>query len=64
LKFADNLKSIRKFLGVTQAELGNTCGLSAQHIAQYEAGNREPTLPNLKKMKKGLGCSYEKLIEG
>ena len=38
MTFGDTLRDLRQQRGMTQKELGNTLGVSAQMIAQYENG--------------------------
>lgn len=56
------LKELREESGETQAEVANYLGLSDQAITYYEAGKREPTLRNLKKLAGHFNVSVDELI--
>jgi len=62
MSLGENLKRLRVERGLNQGQLGDLCGFTGANISHFEVGNREPTLPNLKKLRKGLGCSYDQLL--
>lgn len=47
IKFAENLKQLRKERGVTQAQLAQIVGVSQQCVSQWEHAQIEPTLSYL-----------------
>lgn len=62
MSFGENLKEIRGFLDITQEDLAKKCGISATTLSHFESGQREPSMVNLRKLKNGIGCSYDKLL--
>lgn len=61
-ELSKNLRYMRLTLGLTQEEVGYICGFKKSHISHFETGEREPTLSSLKKLKVGLGCTYDDLL--
>lgn len=60
-------KAIHKFRRekkMTQKELGNALGVSAQMIAQYETGKRNPKFETLAKIAMALDISVFDLVSG
>ena len=57
-----NLKEIRIAKGMTQKELANAIEVTDAAICQYENGQREPNLDNLKKLARVLDCTVDELI--
>lgn len=53
----------RKHLSLTQKELGEKIGVSANTINQYENGVRKPNIIILKKLANVLGCTTDQLLE-
>jgi transcriptional regulator with XRE-family HTH domain len=47
---------------ITQAELNKASGIDTSQIANFEAGNRKPSLDNLKKLCEGLDVSADYLL--
>ena len=63
-QFGKRLKHIRTvWMNIDQEALGKLCGLSSTTISHFETGNRTPSLKNLRKLKKGTGCSYDQLLD-
>lgn len=56
--FADRLAAIRKFRGITPAELARRCGVSASTVGRYENGKMEATLSNIQMLAEALGVSW------
>jgi DNA-binding transcriptional regulator YiaG len=52
MRIADEVKSIRSSLGITQAELGRRLGVTSRAVRFWEAGSREPGGPALIMLKK------------
>ena len=46
----DNIRHLRKDLGLTQKELGDEVGLTQGQISDYERGRRTPSLHSLDKL--------------
>lgn len=57
-----NIKYMRRVLGLTQIELAQMCKVPEQQVAQWESGRRLPSLPNIRKLQKGMGCSWVDLL--
>lgn len=62
-RFAHNMKDIREFLGITQADLAKRAGLTAPAICQIESGEREPSLKTIVKILNALGCTFERIMK-
>ena len=50
MTLGEKLREARANAHITQAQLGNMCGLSQQRIAQYENGYRQPKAETLTKI--------------
>jgi transcriptional regulator with XRE-family HTH domain len=61
-QFSERLKAARVLRDITQKELSNTCGIDASQIANFELGNRNPSLNNLKKLCESLNVSADYLL--
>lgn len=59
----EKIKRIRQHRGMTQKELGDAVGLTANRIAQYEMGYRVPKATLLEKMVEAFNVSRECLLE-
>ena len=57
------LYEARKWLNLTQAELGRHAGLTATSISLYECGHRYPSVDSLKSLASALDISIESLME-
>lgn len=64
LSFATNLLTARKAAGITQAELGERCGLHRTEVSLLERAGREPRLETIVKLAAGLETSVEVLCGG
>jgi transcriptional regulator with XRE-family HTH domain len=53
-EFAENLRNIRKSMGLTQDQLGERAGISAKHLGEIERGNASPSLEVVEKLAHGL----------
>ena len=51
----EEIKSLRKELGLTQKELGDLIGANAESVARWERGERKPLSVFLEKLKKIAG---------
>lgn len=62
--FGNEIKKIRKTKGLSLKEVGRRGGLSHAYLSQIENGKRlNPSHSVLKKLAKGLDCSYLELLE-
>ena len=62
IKFSDKLKELRKEHNLTQAQLGELCGISAQEISHFENGRRSPEVLMLVKLCYALDSSPNMLL--
>ncbi|MCR0293132.1 helix-turn-helix domain-containing protein [[Clostridium] innocuum] len=60
----ERLKLLRKKLRLTQAAFGNKLGLARNTIANYEDGNRKPSIAILKLICNTCNVNYLWLTEG
>lgn len=58
---AENIKNFRIKKALTQKQLGELLGVSAQMIGQYETGIRNPKPTTLRKIAAALGIPEDKL---
>jgi transcriptional regulator with XRE-family HTH domain len=63
-RFAINLKRRRRFVGLSQQQLGDRCRLHRSEISVLERGVREPRLGTLIKLADALGLSVGSLCVG
>jgi len=62
---ADRVKLVRKFLKVTQAQLGKLAGgLTKQAVCQWESGDTKPDRGALHALQKSRGISGDWVLEG
>jgi transcriptional regulator with XRE-family HTH domain len=62
--FAANVERLREARGLTQEQLGWSCGLHQTAIARIESGERRPTLPTIFKLAAGLEVPPAELFAG
>ncbi|RFU67136.1 XRE family transcriptional regulator [Peribacillus saganii] len=60
---ANNIKELRKSLGLTQAELAKKIGLTTSAVGMYETGTRNPSYEILKKLSNIFGVSLEEIVD-
>jgi transcriptional regulator with XRE-family HTH domain len=60
--FAVRLWHARNAVPLTQAEVAAIAGLQQSAIAHYEAGRREPSLANIRRLAWALGCGADYLL--
>lgn len=60
--FGQKLRKLRERRDMTQAELGRAVGLQQAQIGHYEAGRREPSIENLRKLCLALHVSADYLL--
>lgn len=61
MNFSDRLKDVRKNAGLTQAQLSEKLGITAQSYSQYETGKRNPKSETVQKIAKALGVDVDVL---
>ena len=60
--FAENLRTYRQRLGMTQTDLANSAGTTRSTINNYESGKSEPSLEMLVKFSRVLGLDPTDLV--
>jgi transcriptional regulator with XRE-family HTH domain len=60
--FCDNIKRLRRQMGITQQELADKIGCSRPYIAELEAGRNAPTLTIVDKVAAALDCQPSVLL--
>ncbi len=63
IPFTHNIKFIREERGLTQAALAEMSGLAASQISNIECGERLPSMVNLIRLRKALGCEWKELLD-
>jgi transcriptional regulator with XRE-family HTH domain len=64
LYLGKRLRSRRKLLGLTQAELGAICGVRFQQIQKYECATNHMSAAMLWRLAAGLGVGVQYFYEG
>jgi transcriptional regulator with XRE-family HTH domain len=62
METAEKIRLHRKIANLTQAELSERCGLSANHLSVYERGVRTAKLSTISRIAKGLGVNPLSLL--
>jgi transcriptional regulator with XRE-family HTH domain len=62
-EIGNQIKSIRKSLGMTQLELARRLGWNNSRLTNYERGYRQPRADVLRLIANELGCSVTDLVE-
>jgi transcriptional regulator with XRE-family HTH domain len=62
--FADNLRRVRKEVGLTQQELADAADMHLNHVSKIECREREPGARTVAKIMRGLGISGGPRFEG
>jgi transcriptional regulator with XRE-family HTH domain len=60
--FSDNLKTIRKKRGMSQAQLADKLGISQRSVSHYEENTRYPTIDKVYDIARALDVTIEELI--
>lgn len=55
MSFSDRLREARKRSGLTQMQIAEKLGITAQSYSQYETGKRQPKAETLKRIANALG---------
>ena len=58
---SDVIKSRRSALGLSQADLAKSAGVSVRQLARYEAGEQQPTLSAAVQLSDALGISLAQI---
>ncbi|MDD3024681.1 MAG: helix-turn-helix transcriptional regulator [Syntrophomonadaceae bacterium] len=60
----DRIKALRSETGLSQEKFALKIGIDRTYFASVEAGRRNISICNLKKIAEGLGVSLSELFEG
>lgn len=60
----DTIKTLREQLGITQAQLGDTLGVSDKTVSKWETCKGLPDITLLEPLAKALGVSVNQLLSG
>lgn len=60
---SNNIKKIRKKMGISQEELAHKCGLHRTYIGAIERGERNITLSSLEIIASALGVDIATLLD-
>jgi transcriptional regulator with XRE-family HTH domain len=58
-----NLNRLRMLAGLTQEKLAERADISLRYVQQLEAGQRNPSIATLVRLRKALACSYNDLFQ-
>jgi transcriptional regulator with XRE-family HTH domain len=61
-RFGDNMRRERKARKITQEKLAELADLNVRTIQKIEAGQTNILITTAKRIRKALGCSWEKLM--
>jgi transcriptional regulator with XRE-family HTH domain len=64
VSFAENLRSRRKELGLSQEQLGARADIQMADISRYESGSRDPRVTTVARLAAALEVSIGELLEG
>lgn len=64
IRFAENLKRIREWRGLTKEELGERIGVSGVNIGYWETGRNEPRMGKVEQIAEILNVSTDDLLFG
>jgi transcriptional regulator with XRE-family HTH domain len=59
-----NLKRLRMSAELTQEKLAEKADISLRYVQQLEAGQRNPSISTLVRLRKVMGCSFDDLFRG
>ncbi len=62
--FANRVKTLRQEKGLSQEKFALKIDMDRTYLASVEAGRRNISLRNIKKIADGLGISLEELFKG
>jgi ribosome-binding protein aMBF1 (putative translation factor) len=60
--FSENVRRLRSAAGLTQAKLAEKVDLELRTIQKFEAGQINPPMTTLDRLRRALGCSWEELL--
>jgi transcriptional regulator with XRE-family HTH domain len=59
-----NLNRLRMSAELTQEKLAEKADISLRYVQQLEAGQRNPSISTLVRLRKVMGCSFDDLFRG
>ena len=62
MTIGEQIRHVRRHVGLTQKELGRLSGTSETTIKQYELGKRQPRLEQLQKIANALGGTISEIF--
>ena len=62
--FGNNLKELRKALGISQFQLAKIIGTTPQRVSEWECNKVEPGLSSILKIIKALDTTFDELTDG
>lgn len=62
--FAENLRTERKRLGLSQEELADIAGLHRTYVGSIERGERNVSIDNMEALANGLKVNLQSLLDG
>lgn len=63
LIFGENLRAARLRSDLTQAELGERCGMSVQYVSKVELGQKNLTLRTMQRLAEVVGQDVVKMLQ-
>jgi transcriptional regulator with XRE-family HTH domain len=64
MTIGQRIRKRRETMKLTQQQLGNTLGVTAQHISAIEKDKRAPSLDSLARLAEELGVTVDFLVTG
>lgn len=62
-KISKNIKEEIERSGMAKSEIAKAMGISAASLSQYCSGRTQPTLANLSRLCRIIGCSADEILE-
>ena len=62
MSFGNNLRTLRKYKGLSQDQLSKITGIRVAHISKLENDSSDPKSSTIYKLMDGLGCSADSLL--
>lgn len=62
MALGERITEARAAAGMNQAELAEAAGLDPSAVSHFECGRRRPSVGNLRKLVRALGCSADWLL--
>ncbi len=63
-KLGERIKTLRNKVGISQEKFALSIGMDRTYFASVEAGRRNISICNIKKIADGLGVSLSELFDG